>query len=844
MNLSWLKRTIPHVIAVAIFLIISIIYCKPALEGKVVSQHDQLGYKGMAQQSFEFREKNGHFPLWTESMFGGMPAYSIAMGSNSRISIGYVADLLTLGLPKPINFFFLACVCFYFLALVLRINPWIGILSALAYAYSSYDPIIITVGHETKMLAIGYAPAVIASLLLIYRRQYLWGAALLTLFSAMQMGTQHLQIIYYTLIGMALLTICLFIHSWREQREELKNIIIGIPLAAVCGAIAWGCFANSMLPMQEYAKESMRGGRTELTNNTTSKLESKGGLNVDYAFQWSYGIGETLTLVVPDIYGSGGMCKEIGDNSKFAGKFAEAGMPEDDGRQMANSYAYWGGQEQGTSGPVYLGAVICLLFILGSIYVKGWAKWWLLSFAILGILLSWGKHFAVFNDFIFEHLPIYNKFRAPTMALFMPQFAFPLLGASGLNEFIRTKEPWQTVWAKFKLTVIITVCLMTLLTGFYFLAEYKGSNDAAIRQNLESIMLRSAANGHQPAPEMQQQATSFSNALMKGLQQDRQSIYGADLLRTFLLIAASVLLMGVFLKNRINWQVLLGGLLLLSSFDLLAIGRRYLNEDSFQEPTDFEARFIPTPADLQIKKDPEKNFRVFDEEAAEGWFQDSRASYFFNSVGGYHPAKLGLYQDIMENQLMKGNMRVFNMLNTKYFIQKDPSSNQPVARLNPGAYGPCWLVRSILYVKDGNEEMKVLDSLNTRDTVVIQQKYADLVKSAPIPDSSATISLVGNLNDKIDYAFSARTDQFAVFSEIYYNRGWNAFIDGKKADYLRVDYVLRGMFIPAGEHTIEFRFEPQSYILGNTISVFASIIAYLLLIAALTGEWVKRKRLF
>jgi len=839
MNSSWLKKALPHLIAAAIFLIVSIVYCKPALEGKVVSQHDQLGYKGMAQQSFEYKEKYGHFPLWTESTFSGMPAYSIAMDSPSKISIGYIASLLTLGLPKPANFFFLACICFYFLALVLRINPWIGILSALAYAYSSYDPIIIAVGHDTKMLAIGYAPAVIASLLLIYQCKYLWGAALLTIFFALQMSTQHIQIIYYTAIGMGLMTAFLFVHSWRVQRNRLKNLVTGMALAAICGAIGWGCFAIAMLPLQEYAKESMRGGRTELTNNTTSKYESKEGLNVDYAFQWSYGIGETLTIIVPDIYGSGNACKEIGDNSKFSEKLAEAGVPEDAGAQMANRYAYWGGQELGTSGPVYFGAVICFLFVLGLFYVKGWQKWWLAGFALLGILLSWGKHFAVFNNLLFEHLPLYNKFRAPTMALFMPQFAFPLLGALSLNELLITKEEKLALWGKFRNTVFITGGIMIFLIGFYFLAGYKGSNDAAIKQSFENGMLRRMTKGLQPEPEMQQQAVRFSSALMKGLEADRQSIYGADLVRSCVLIAIAALLVGAYLKGRFKWPVLLGAMLLLSSFDLLSIGRRYLSEDNFQEPSDFETVFTPTAADLQIRSDPEKNFRVFDEDAAEGWYQDSRASYFFNSVGGYHPAKLGLYQDIMENQLMKGNMKVFDMLNTRYFIQKDPATGQPTARLNPGAYGPCWLVKSIHYVKDGNEEMKALDSINTRDTVIIQQKYAGLVKFEPTPDSTASLKLVENLNDKIIYKFAARASQFAVFSEVYYSLGWNAFLDGNKADHQRVDYVLRGMPIPAGEHTIEFRFEPKSYILGNKISVLSSIIAYLLLVAAIVGEWRK-----
>ncbi|MDR3711982.1 MAG: hypothetical protein P4L51_04140 [Puia sp.] len=868
MFLSGVKKAIPHGVAFAIFLLVSIVFCKPALEGKVVEQHDMRGYKGMAQQSYEYREKQGHFPLWTESMFSGMPAYNIAMEGSSGISIGWVGDLLSLGLPKPINFFFLACICFYFLSLVLRIDPRIGILAALSYAYSSYDPIIIVVGHETKMLAIAYAPGVIAGLLVLYDRQYVWGTALLTLFFALQMSTQHLQIVYYTLIGMGLLTISRFVYAWKAfynrkgDRGELKSFLVTVPLAVCCGFIGWGCWANSMLPVQEYTKESMRGGRTELTGQASGKDATRQGLNNDYAFQWSYGIGETLTLVVPNIYGSGNQCREIGEDSKFAGKIGEAGVPEDTGLQMANAYAYWGGQELGTAGPVYLGAVICFLFIIGIFYVKGWPGTWLVSFAFLGILLSWGKHFSVFNDFVFHYLPFYDKFRAPTMALFMPQLAFPLLGALGLNELAdagrlahkegtKTNETKQALWGPFQKVLWVIGGLVVLLLGFYFMAAYKGSKDPVIRQNLATMFLRQQEGNRQPAAEIRQQAFDFSGGLMKALERDRQSLYGADLLRSLLLIAVALVLTVLYLKERLRAPVLLGGLLLLCSFDILAIGRRYLNEENFEDPADFQARFVPTPADLQIRKDPEKNFRVFEEDAAEGWYQDSRASYFFNSIGGYHPAKLGLYEDIMGRQLMRGNMLVYDMLNTKYFIQKDPATGQPVARRNPGAYGPCWLVRHIHYVKDGDEEMKALDSIPTRDTVIIQEKYrsqARLERGAgrdALPgsedtfsaDSTASLTLTRNLNDTVDYHFSGRTDQFAVFSEIYYEPGWGVWLDGTKAGYLRVDYLLRGMPIPAGEHCIEFRFEPQSYKLGNRISVLSSVVAYLLLAAAIVSAW-------
>jgi hypothetical protein len=357
--------------------------------------------------------------------------------------------------------------------------------------------------------------------------------------------------------------------------------------------------------------------------------------------------------------------------------------------------------------------------------------------------------------------------------------------------------------------------------------------------------MQQLAQGRQAGPEVQQQAAATGTGLIRALQADRQSLYGSDLVRTILLMAAAAALIGFFIKKKIGQPILLGGLILLSTYDLLAVDARYLNPDSYTDAGDFEANLNPTAADQQIKSDPDQNFRVFDQ-SSQGPFEDARASYHHNSLGGYSPAKLGLYQDLIENQLTKGNMQVYNMLNTKYFIQRDPAGGPnapPQARVNPAAFGPCWLVKAIHYVKDGNEEMKALDSIHVRDTAIVQQRFASVVKAVPVPDSSASIHLIENLNDKITYSFSAATNQFAVFSEIYYDKGWNAYLDGNKTDYCRVDYVLRGMPVPAGRHMIEFRFEPRSYSEGSTIAIGSSGIVYLLLLAALVVSIRKKKLL-
>lgn len=839
MNSSFLKKALPHIIAVLVFLVVAIVYCKPALEGKVVYQSDVLQWKAMAQQSAEFKEKHGHYPLWTESAFSGMPGYTIDMDSRSKISIGYAYYILSLGLPQPVGLFFMACIVFYLLALVLRINPWIGILSALAYAYSTYDPIVIVTGHLTKMFALCYAPGVIAGLFLIFQRKYLWGAVFLSIFFGLQSGTQHLQIVYYTLLTAACLTIAWLITCWKQQ--QIKSAVIGLAVAAAAGILGFATSSITTLPLQEYTKETMRGGRTEMTN-ADPKQENKSGLSKDYAFQWSYGIGETLTLAVPGIYGGGSGGKEIGEGSKFAEKLGqEFSVPEDQALQYANGSAYWGAQPF-TSGPVYLGAIICFLFIFGLVYFKGWQKWGLLAAVVVSILLAWGKNFPSLNYFLFDYLPFYNKFRAPAMSLVMVQLAFPLLGALALNQLLFGNDSKELIWQKFKTSAMATAGLALVLVAFYFMADFRGAHDNDLKERfVQGKMQQLSQGGKQNSPEFQQQANETGNALIKALQADRQSLYGGDLLRTMLLLVVAVGLVGLFAKGKIKPVVLLAVLIIASTYDLLAVATRYLNSDSYVDAADFETSLNATAADMQIKNDPDKNFRVFDE-SSQSPFEDARPSYHHNSIGGYSPAKLGLYQDLIEHQLSRGNMQVYNMLNTKYFIQRNPANNQPEARLNPGAFGPCWLVKSIHYVKDGNEEMKALDSINVRDTAIVQQKFAGLIKFMPEPDTTASIHIIENLNDLITYKFSSKSNQFAVFSEIYYDKGWNAYIDGKQADYCRVDYVLRGMAIPAGDHTIEFRFEPRSYATSDAIATWSHILTILLLIGAVVYEFRKKNK--
>ncbi|MEO8112169.1 MAG: hypothetical protein ABI594_19115, partial [Ginsengibacter sp.] len=793
------KKILPHIIAIVIFLIVAVVYCKPALQGKVLSQHDIQGWRGMSQQSVEFNEKNGYYPLWTNSMFSGMPAYQIFLDARTHVLVGYLSSIITLGLPKPISFFFLACICFYFLCVVAGASPWLSIMGGLTYAYSTFDPIIVGVGHDTQMISIGYLPAVLAGLLLLFQRKYWTGFAVTALAAASLIGQNHLQMVYYTLMIAAIISTAFIIKSYKEN--QLATALKGAVLALIAGILGLACSAVTMMPTYEYAKESMRGGRSELTEPGGTENKTKGGLDKDYAFNYSLGISETLTFIVPGLYGGSNGGNEYNSNSKFVETFSEMGVPEESALQYANGYSYWGDQPL-TSGPVYLGAIVCLLFIFAAVYIKSWHKWWLIAASLLGIILAWGANFKGFNYFLFDYLPFYNKFRAPTMGLVIPQFCFPLMAVLGVNRLLMPDINIADAWKKLKLTGIITGVVLVLLAGFYFSASFSGKSDKTLKDNFRQSALQQVPPGQQPSPQMEQQADEVSRNLISALHTDRKSLMGGDLIRSIILIALAFVILILFLEKKISPTILIVSLIVLSGYDLLGVDTRYLNSNNFVEDTDFEAAFTPTDADLQIMKDPDHaNFRVFN--SSLDAFNDASTSYHHNSVGGYHPAKLGLYNDIITNQLAKGNMQVFDMLNTKYFIVQNPQTGKPVAQLNPAAFGNAWLVKEIKYVDNADQEMQALDSTNLRDIAVVEKKFQAQIKQMPVPDSSASINLKQNLNDKIDYTFHSTTPQFAVLSEVYYPLGWNAFIDGQKADYVKTDYVLRGMFVPAGDHEIE-----------------------------------------
>ncbi len=839
MNKSLWQRVQPHAIAIGIFLIISIVYCLPALRGLVVSQHDSVGWQGMAQHSIEFKEKYGHYPLWTTSTFSGMPGYQIALDAKYNITISWIHFIYARIFPEPASLFFLACIGFYILSCVLGIRNKIAILGSLAYAFSSYDAVITAVGHTSKFSSMAYAPAVLAGIILLTQRKYLLGFITTLLFGTFLFQQNHIQIVYYTL----LIAVCIFIAYAIKciKNKEIVHLFKSGGLAIIAGVLGMLSFAVLLLPAYDYSKETMRGGRSELTQVGNEKNKTKGGLDKDYAFGYSYGITEVLTIAVPRMFG--GSSGEMQPGSKTAEVLSEkTGMDPDQADQFAQSMpAYWGPQG-GTSGAVYFGGIICILFIFGLLFYNGWHRQWIVAATILGIFLAWGKNFSTFNYFLFDYLPLYNKFRAPSMAMVIPQLTFPLLACLGLNEIFETKIDKEIFWKKFKRASIISGIFIAVLAGLYFMFDYKSETDSMLRENLSSNMLQQMSGGGQANPDQLQQAQDFGRSVINALKEDRQSLYGADLIRSLIFIALALGVIYFFAKNSISKNAASVALIVLVFIDLIGVDLRYLNSSHYVDKEEFNTVFMPSRADAQILQD-KSYYRVFNSGGDPFQLSDqtARTSYFHNNVGGYHPAKLALYQDLIAEQLSKGNMNVFNMLNTKYFVMTNPADKQEVAQQNPGALGNAWFVEAIKYVNSADEEMRALDNFSPGDTVIIDKREQAKVLYEPKRDSASKIELIENLNDKITYKSSSSADGLGVFSEVYYPNGWKAFIDGKETKIIKVNYLLRGLSIPAGEHNIEFRFEPASYETGSMITMVSGIISILVLLYGVFILWKKNR---
>ena len=802
----------------------------------------------MAQQSFEFKEKYGHFPKWTNSMMGGMPAYQIAVGPKEpmHIHLQYVQDILTLGFPKPVFYLFIAALCFYLLCIVIGINPWISIIGGVAYAYASYNPVLIAGGHDTKLLSMAYAPAVLAGIQLIFKQKYWIGTATLLISGIMLLSQSHQQIVYYTLLIVVFMTVPFVIKCIKEK--NIKHLALSAMISISIGGVILGTMALSYWPTYEFSKETMRGGRSELTQKD-KKNETKGGLDKDYAFQWSYGKAETMTLLVPNAFG-GSSAEGLGEEAKAIQVLQENAqtLPQGFPQQIAQASPMYWGELLSTQGTVYLGAIICLLFLFGAFLSKSEHRWWLVAITIFGIVLAWGKNFEAVNYFLFDHLPFYKKFRAPSMSLVIPQLSVALLAVIFLDEFVLKTDKTKLLQL-FKKCLYITGGVVAVLGLFYFFSDFSNTATGELRKNINDAL--------------QGKGTDFTRSYFTALKDDRKAFYLSDMWRTLGFILVLVATLFLYAKNKIKPAVVYGVLILFCIIDLFGVSKRYLKEENFVDAGDLEYSYTDTRADLQLKTDS-SYYRIVNLAFpdANGYgvdvgnsFNSALASYKHNTIGGYSPAKLGLYQDLIERQIYKNisawganpaakdSFPVLNMLNMKYVIvpdQQDPKQTR--AAINPFAMGNCWLVKEVKFVKNADEEMKALDSFDPAAVAFVDERFKSAVPFIPVYDSSAYIKLVENKNDEIKYEFNAATNQFAVFSEIYYPKGWDAYIDGKKTPYVKTNYALRGLAIPAGKHTIDFVFDPVSMRKGEHIARYTNIFSVLLVLFCLFMIWKNRKK--
>lgn len=846
MNQGLLRKFLPHVIAVVVFLVIALFYCKPALDGEVVRQHDITSWKGAVQQSVEYGEKHdGVYPLWTNALFSGMPTFQIAYSANNYIP-GVVTKVLTLGLPEPASMFFLACICFYFLALVLRVNPFVAIMGGLAFAYATYNPVIIWAGHVTKMMSIAYMPALLGSLLLIYDKRYWIGAALTAIFSSTLISQNHLQIAYYLFIVIGIMSIFFLVRWIRAKDYKHAGFAIGFALlAALVGVLT---NAVNVLPTYEYQKETIRGGGSPLTD-TTGKKKAVDGLDMNYAMSYSVGIAEPFVMMVPRLYGGSSDHEEF-DPEKSKAVEAIRALPQETQQQLRVPGAYWGGIQDlngnvYTSGPPYLGAIICFLAILGMFVVDAKYRWWLIAASAFAILMAWGSYLMGFNSLLFDYFPFYNKFRAPSMALVIPQLLFPILAVLAVQSYINAPDK-KAVWPAFKKGLIATGGVFIVLFLLYFSFDYTSPRETEILREV------SAAN--------QQQAYQVYKSLFDGIKEDRQGIFMGDIWRSLGFIAVAALMLFLFIRNKVGMLATVITITALVFIDLILVDTKYLNKENYQEKSENEAVFAKSPIDNEILAD-KSYFRVANLSQSE----ENTTSYNFNSVSGYHAAKLRLYNDIIQHRLgleesmlfqtiqstngasAVANTPTLNMLNAKYFIfkQGDRNTGEPVTVakwINPNALGNAWFVDEVRFVDNADAEMAAIGTIDPGKVAVTQNTFKSIVTSQPQPDSTRKITLTKQDNDILNYTSESVGTQFAVFSEVYYAGGWKAFIDGKETPIAKVNYILRGIAVPAGKHAIEFRFEPSSYYKGKKITSVATIAMLLLLVAALLAEWRNRKK--
>ncbi|MBO6880102.1 YfhO family protein [Winogradskyella sp.] len=799
------KRFLPHLLVLIGFVVLSLAYFSPVLQGKKIFQSDIMHYIGMAQQQKEFAKATDEETYWTNSAFGGMPTYQLG----AKYPHNYIKKLdLTLRfLPRPADYLFLYFIGFYILLLSLKVDFKLAALGALAFGFSTYLIIILGVGHNSKAHAIAYMPLVLSGIILTFRKKYIVGFLLTTVALGLEIVANHFQMTYYLLLLVIVLGIAYLIDAYRKK--ILPHFFKSVGLLAVAAILAVGLNATNIMATQEYVKESTRG-KSELTINPDgSPKEVSTGLSKDYITEYSYGFAETFNLYIPKFMG-GGNSEDIGKDSETYKTYVNMGASPIEALEVSkNAPMYWGDQPI-VEAPAYVGAVIIFLFVLGLFLVKGRLKWWLVGGTILSLLLSYGKNLGFLTDFFIDYVPLYNKFRAVTSIQVILELCIPILGIFALVRLFIDFQKDEEKLKALRNTVIITagLCLVFLLFKST-LFDFRSPNDQGI-----------------PEP------------LLDAIIKDRKALFTTDTTRTLILVLLSAGTVYFFLKKKLSETLVVVVFAALILFDLVSIDKQYVNNDKFVSALQVDKPYQPTSADKEILKD-DGHFRVLDM-SSEGQRKPGRAAYFHNSLFGYHAAKLGRYNELMEFHIYNNNMNVLNMLNTKYIIAEDQGRIFPYT--NTDANGNAWFVSKLKQLSNANAEIKALDSLDTKSVAVTtMSEFSSKPETVRYEaDSTAFIQLKEFKPNYLKYESNNPNDGFAVFSEIYYDNGWNAYIDGELKQHIRVNYVLRGMEVPKGNHTIEFKFEPEVVETGSTIALASSAVLGILLLLGIFYTFKKK----
>ena len=803
-----MKKLLPDLIAILAFVLLSFAYFFPAdIENRILFQHDTAAGAGAGQEVKEYYEQTGERSRWTNSLFGGMPMYQIAPSYDSTKSLQWVQKAYQLFLPDYVCLTFMLMLGFYILLRVFGIPVWLAGLGGIMWAFSSYFFILISAGHIWKFITLAYVPPTIAGIVLAYRGKLLWGGILTALFVALQITSNHVQMSYYFFFVILFFVGAYFEKAWRTK--TLPQFFKASAVLIVAALVGIAANVSNLYHTYAYSKETMRG-KSELVQTGDAAKQTSSGLDRDYITQWSYGIDETLTLLVPNF--KGGASAALSQSETALSKANPMYS------SLYGSLTQYFGTQPMTSGPVYVGAFVLFLFVLGCFIVKGPLKWALIGATFFSIVLSWGKNFMPLTDFFIDYVPLYNKFRAVSSILVIAEFTIPLLAIFALKRLLEEPEILKQEKKPLGISLLLTAGVALLL------AVAPGSIGSGYVPAQEAQMLQNAVNQQMiPANEL--------SGILANLGEMRAELVSSDALRSFIIIGIGCSLLWLYASGKLRSSLTIAGITILCLADMWGVNKRYLNDAQFVPHSIRTETFTKTNTDELILQDTSLDYRVLN--FATSTFDDNNTSYWHKSVGGYHPAKLRRYQEMIEHHISPemqaaykaiatagGEMdsvdankfRILNMLNTKYFIFPAGQQRQTVPILNPHAYGNAWFVNKVQYVNNANEEIDALDSIIPTETAVVDARFKDVLKGTTesYKDSLSSIRLTSYTPNRLTYETNNAQDGIAVFSEIYYPDGWHVTIDGQPAELARADYILRTMYVPAGQHTIEMRFDPTS----------------------------------